>query len=186
MIERGIWDTKADMWAHLFPLEKRLYSYWVQHMRGWLIENRKIKTIGGRSKDEANTVTGQGYLVPQDLGFIQETRVPDRMLDHFPWETGTDREVGMRWGEQIVEWMLATGCWRPAVWRVREIRGRQQQMDLGDLSLEFVSPNVEIKTEMKSGTGNLYVQTAELGHRVHFTASGSVRVTKAKEFGENS
>ena len=166
MIQRGIHTTTADIWMHLFPFEKALYWYLVRHMREHIADKKIISRLG-RSKD--GTPTGDGYLVRKDAPFIARVNVPDAMIDAFLWREGTDRQVGLLWGEQVVDWMMATGQSRIPPYQIERLNTRAAQNNQGDFGITMhmlVSQVVEVKTEMKDSQ-NLYVQTREGGHRVH-------------------
>lgn len=177
MTERGIKNTKADIWAHLFPQEAQLYWYYVRHMRDH-IADAKPPLTPGKSKD--GSVTGWGYLIKISQPFITACPIPKEMVDAFDWENGTDRQVGLIWGERILDWCVTLGKFRLSCWNVKALRCRSEQNDIGDFAAEFVArPLIELKTELKAGTGNLYVQTAEKNHQVNLTRSGTLRNTPA-------
>lgn len=166
MIERGIHNTKADFWAHLHPKDAAVYWYLVRNMRDWLADKKPISTLGS-SKDGVKT--GAGYLVPKTAPFVQRAAVPAPMIAHFKWEEGTDREVGLLWGETVMDWMANAGLLRIPFFSATRLTAKQDQYSLGDFGIQFSMPRVqlvEVKTEMKE-SGNLFVQTHERGHRVH-------------------
>lgn len=166
MIQRGIQNTGANYWAHLFPEAAMLYWYPVNALQRWL-STKPGAVHDGRSGD--GTVTGRGHLVPKDVPFIIHTQVPPRMLAEFPWSRGSDSDRG-QWGEEVVWWMLLVGKVRPPVWAVRRITDYRQQCELGDFELSFLSqPIFEIKTEgaEHAQSLNLFVQTEEGGHKIH-------------------
>lgn len=166
MINRGIHDTKADWWCHFFPHEKTIYSYVVRHMQEWLKDHKPVEIIG-RSKD--GTETGKGYIVPKSSPFIRPVMVPDNMIEQFDWANATDRQAGLLWGEQVLDWMLATGRMNLPYFRANKLTKKTEQMSFGDFGLQFQLPEVlliEVKTEQVR-SNNLFVQTMEGGHRVH-------------------
>jgi hypothetical protein len=164
MIERGIWTTKADIWAHLHPHDAAIYWYAVKHMREHLNIN-PVVAIPGKSKD--GSVTGSGYLVPKDSPFIRHDKIPSNIISAFDWDSGTDRQTGMLWGEKVVDWVITLGIWRPPVWITRRCNKKSEQFEMGDLSLEFVHmPFIEVKTELVKSP-DLFIQNKELYHNVH-------------------
>jgi len=182
MIKRGIWTTKADFWIHLFPLEMVLYWYLVRHMQAHLEDKKDVGLIDGHSKDGA--VTGRGYLVPRNLPFIEKIDVPASMVAEFDWEGGNDRQVGLLWGETVVDWMAATNKLRIPFFTASRLSTRKEQFELGDFGIQFHMPTIqiaELKTE-KVKSQNLFIQREEGGHRVTLVRdrSGGVRNVNTK------
>jgi len=180
MIKRGIFNTKADWWVHFFPLEYMIYSYYVADMREW-IEEENPPITPGRSKD--GTVTGQGILAPRNLPFVIQKATPKDIVDHFDWANGTDREVGLLWGEKAIRWMLTRNSLAIPYFTVRPLRKKSEQFTLGDYAIQFRMPEVlvaEVKTE-KVKSGNLYVQTYEKGHKVHQAKKGGAIINRLSE-----
>lgn len=166
MIKRGIWNTKADFWIHLFPLQSVLYWYAVRHMQEHLKGKKEIGLIDGRSKD--GTVTGRGHLVLRSLPFIERVDVPAPMVSEFDWEGGNDRQVGLIWGETVLDWMATTNKLRIPFFTASRLSTRKEQYELGDFGVQFHMPTLqvaEVKTE-RVKSANLFVQTEEQGHKV--------------------
>lgn len=178
MIERGITKTKADFWVHFFPFEKKVYWYLVRHMREHITRNKPIVSIG-KSKD--GTETGRGYLIPKSLPFVIAVNTPDQMVNCFDWSNSTDREAGLLWGEQVIDWMSNTGLLRIPWFSANRLTKKNEQYDLGDFGVQFYMPRVElieVKTEKLQSSGNLFVQTHERGHRVNQIRTGSTVKTR--------
>jgi hypothetical protein len=166
MIERGIWNTKADFWVHLFPMQRVLYWYSVRHMQEYLKDEKHINFIDGHSKDGA--VTGRGFLVRRDAPFIEKVDVPQAMVSAFDWESGNDRQVGLIWGETVLDWMATTNRLRIPFFTASRLSSRKDQFELGDFGVQFHMPTMqvaEVKTE-RVKSENLFIQTHEKGHRV--------------------
>lgn len=122
-----------------------------------------ISTIG-KSKD--GTTTGKGYLVLKTEPFIAQVPVPKKLVEAFDWDNGTDRQKGLIWGEQVLEWMIALKYWSPPLWHIHKFRTKTRQFKGGDFQLSVFTPLIELKTEFVKSQ-NIFVQTNEEGHRVH-------------------
>lgn len=164
MIERGIHTTKATIWCHLFPHEYKMFWYWVRHMKEY-IKKRNPPVMPGRSKD--GTVTGSGYLIPKSLAFIREVAVPAKIIDSYNWAKGTDRQIGLKWGEEVFDLLVSLGYFSPPHWMPGKFRGKERQISAGDFQLSTFIPCIELKTETVINTPNLFVQIGERDHNVH-------------------
>jgi hypothetical protein len=175
----GIHDSTADFWVHLFPLEKALYWYTVPHMLRHVERERPVEQIG---HSKSGRPSGRGYLVPQRRAFVKRVAVPDQYLDEYQWLEGTDREVGMYWGEEVVDLLVTHNVLILPVRYVEALRRAEDQYSGADLAVRFrPDATVEVKTEiLRKPTGNLFVQTHEAGHDVHITRVGERRITKAE------
>lgn len=168
MIQHGIHTSGADFWVHLHPLEKpapAIYWYAVRHMREHL--TNVVALTNGKSKD--GTVTGNGVLVKKNEPFIRRVNMPTAIAEYFDWGNGTDRQAGLLWGEQAMDWLLSTAQLQIPFFTASRLQGRRQQIHLGDFGVQFHMPEVilaEVKTE-RVQSQNLFVQTAEGGHKVH-------------------
>ena len=166
MITRGITTTEANFWVHLFPLEYAAYWYTVRHMQEWLKKASHVERIG-RSKDGSET--GAGYLVKKDTPFIRRVTVPKKMIDAFSWRDATDRQIGLLWGEQVIDWMITTNALHIPYFTASRLDKFSEQLSMGDFGIKFCMPTVlllEVKTEVID-SGNLFVQTKEGWHKVH-------------------
>jgi hypothetical protein len=173
----GISTTGADFWAHLFPAELCIYWYSVRHMREHIAEKKPSEKVA-HSKD--GTKTGAGYLVLKKEPFIERVPVPKNMINAFEWDEGTDRQIGLLWGEKVLDWMIGTTRLRIPYFTVHKLNTKKSQYELGDFGIQFAMPRVvivEVKTE-NVRSANLFVQTRERGHRVHQKRSEGEVVTE--------
>ena len=165
MIEHGITTTHASLWAHVCPKARKVYVYLVRDMHEWINAQRPEST-NGHSND--GTVTGKGYLVRCGLPFIRSFGIPSKLLNGFPDNGATDREVGMA-AEQLVCRMMELGYW-PAIMSLRQNGESEQQNGGADFLVTPKEYSLEVKGDIRGGegegTGNLFVQTHERAHRV--------------------
>jgi hypothetical protein len=182
MTEHGIMTTKADYWVHLFPLMRRVFWYRVALMREYLRITGLVEHIG-HSKD--GSPTGSGYLVPQSATPVRASEVPIDYFAGFVWVGATDREIGFR-GEFIVGVLLEHGVVKLPLQRATRLDDSSSQFASTDYQTSFMTPAlIEVKTELKESTKNLFVQTRERGHKVHqIRTDGGVteRFSEAPEF----
>ena len=172
MVEHGIMSTQADYWVHLFPYSYEVFWYRVHHCRSY-IERKNPPMLPGKSAD--GTATGNGYLIPNNAYFVRNAEVPPQYLAHTDWRSLTDREFGFL-GEEITDVLVEHNVIKFPASRPLPLRTIAEQFSARDLQIQWLHPlTAEVKTERHSGTGNLYVQTHEGGHRVH----------QLREFGGN-
>lgn len=185
MVEHGIHTTKADYWVHLFPLAERVYWYRVDHMREF-IRLTKPAVIIGKSKDQNRTPTGQGYLISQNEHLVSYAGIPSNYLAPFRWRDMTDRECGFA-GEYLVDVLVEHRIVSVPIFRLRSLRSKADQYEAKDFKGEyFGSVFFETKTE-RVESENLFVQSREGGHRVHFSQAGGQvieRITDAPGFSD--
>jgi hypothetical protein len=171
MIEHGIFTSRADVWAHLFPLEQAVYVYRVSIMRWWINYIRTTHSyrgkIAGYSKGSGNA-TGLGELVPKQKVWIKKHFVPKTYLAGHNWENGTDRENGTR-GQIVGKNLLSDGMIElPLVWISRAVSREEQNSAVDYRAKLAIEIAIEFKTETVKSE-NLFVQTDEYNHNPHIT-----------------
>ena len=171
MIEHGIFTSKADLWAHLFPRDQQIFVYRVSIMRWWITHVRTMHSyrgkVAGHSKGTGK-VTALGELVPKQKEWIKRCFVPIDYLARHDWENGTDREIGRR-GEKVGAELLSVGWLElPLIWSPREVSRQEQNLSMDYRATLMVEPSIEFKTETVK-SDNLFVQTDEYGHDPHVT-----------------
>lgn len=177
MVKHGILNSKAEYWVHLHPKEYSIYWYARTHLLEWIKEKRP-KVVDGKSRD--GSITGKGYLIPKSLPFISHIPVPREIIDYFDWDSGTDREKGLKWGERAIEWCITRKVLTFPIWSASRIREKSTQYASVDFQLPLrPNPTFEVKTETVE-SANLYVQTHELDHKVHLTKDNVLRITTAE------
>jgi len=178
MTEYGIWTSAADYWVHFFPLERAAYVYRVDLMREYIKRNNS-PIMFGASKD--NSVTGAGYLVQQATYFVHTYSIPDRYLDHQKWQELTDREAGII-GETVVATLIEDQIIKFPFYRASRSRSRKEQLASIDFKVSYFKPfTIEAKTERKCGTGNLFIQARESGHKPNLLHGGATRSSDMPE-----
>ena len=179
MREHGIMTTVAEYWVHLFPLSYEVYWYRVEHCKQF-IERKNVPIKLGKSAD--GTATGNGYLIPKTSYFVKREDVPAQYMDHCNWRDMTDRQFGFM-GEAIIGVLVEYRIIKfpPSVASL--LRTKEAQFSASDFGVKWTQPfTFEAKTERRSETPNLFVQTHEGGHRVHLLRGRddmTVRVTEA-------
>ena len=121
----------------------------------------KFKRKDGTSAD--GSVTGRGYLVPWERClFVRRWFVPWHLFSGFAWVDATDEEAGAR-AEEIVYSALELGH----IGSLEPLRDLARQYAGEDFAVTLASSfSIEIKLDrLASQTGNLFVQTAERGHK---------------------
>lgn len=183
MREHGIMTTKAEYWVHLFPLSYEVFWYRVEHCRQY-IERKKVPIKLGTSAD--GTPTGNGYLIPKTAYFVKREEVPVKYIDHADWRDMTDRQLGFN-GEPIVGVLFEHRIIVIPPSRASLLRSKEAQFNATDFGVRWTHPfTFETKTERRSDTANLYVQTHEGGHRVNQLRDeeATERVTEAPGFAD--
>ena len=191
MTEHGIHNCKSNFWIHWHPLERRgdaacpcIYWYSVAHCREH-ISRRNLSIQSGYSKDASRTATGAGYLIPKSSLFVVRQQVPVNYANDYRWSEMTDREAGAIAGPRCVELMvMKREIWLPDR-MLLSLNDRTNQLNGCDCEL-VIAPRLvfEIKTE-RVLSENLFVQTDEQGHRVHFTPNGVERFSQMDRFAED-
>ena len=174
MIEHGIHTTTADYWVHFIPPDFTLYYYQVRHCRDY-IKQYNLPLVGGSSKDLNKTVTGRGYLIPKTADFLMGHRFRKSYVADVDYLAMTDREFGM-WGQRLVDVLISKAeVWFPP-FQITKLTSKADQFSGADLLLnrEVRQLRIEVKSERKQ-TANIFVQSAELNHRVHETGTGEYR-----------
>jgi hypothetical protein len=149
-------------------------------MRGWINAGNGTRK-DGKSKD--GTVTSRGYLAPCDLEFVRSIGLPQNLFDGF--KPGmTDRENGME-AERLIARTTKLGYW-PNFPDVHQFSQTEQQEGAADFEISPCSTTIEIKADMPGGeypgTGNLFVQTHEFGHRPNQVIRNGVVTEQHSEF----
>lgn len=185
MIEHGITTTKAVRWAHVCPKPAHIYVYRVKAMLDWRAKQENLWTSGGKSSD--GTVTGNGFLVPCGLSFIRRIKIPDPVNAAFPdlyRDDTTDREFGMA-AEMAVARLIDLGGW-PFFAGVFQASEADQKQGAADFMISYAPYGLEIKADRPGGeppgTGRLFVQTHERGHRATQTRSSAGLISRDTEF----
>lgn len=164
MIEHGIFNSVADYWIHLFPLDGFVYWYSVPVMQEY-IRIKNLQLIDAASLD--GSITGKGYLIEKHSPYrlIASAPVSDYFkADSFDWEHATPREAGRR-AQMIVENMLWQGTIKLPFYRVERENNREEQFKGYDGHIRYFA---EVKYETKCErlkSSNLFVQQGELGHK---------------------
>jgi hypothetical protein len=179
MIEHGIFTSKADFWAHLFPLEQSIYVYRVSRMRWWINHIRTTHfhrgKVAGYSKGSGNA-TGLGELVPKQKDWIKKHFVPTSYLADHDWENCTDRENGVR-GQIVGKNLLSDGIFElPVIWTPHVVSREEQNAAIDYRAKLAIDIAIEFKTEILKSE-NLFVQTDEYGHDPHITRRSLDRKT---------
>ena len=99
MTKHGIETSAAHYWAHLHPIERRVYWYSVSICRKF-IRRENLNIVFASSKD-GTPRTGAGYLLPKSAIFVHRAAVAPEYLD-YDWSHMTDREAGIA-GQEVVE-----------------------------------------------------------------------------------
>jgi hypothetical protein len=151
-------------------------------MQAYIKDKKPIQRLG-KSKGEERRITGNGYLVPKKEPFICKVHVDDDIIDAFPWDEGTDRETGLKWGERALEYCFVRRVLVLPFSSVSPIKHKNTQNSSADFQLQMrisfcFSLLVELKTE-NYRSEYLYVQTEEGGHQVHVKPDGGIKITQA-------
>jgi hypothetical protein len=187
MITHGITSSTADFWLHFHPINKDEEGNWEPAIYWYhrttcleYINTACLELIDGKSKDANKTITGAGYLVPKNMSFIRYIAVPKSCVKGGVkrWTNLTDRESGIE-GEKLVRTLAERFIIDlPQQKSFSASQLRQDQFGGRDFKMVASQETVyEIKTE-RVISSNLFVQHEEGGHQVHFTPSGTERVTE--------
>lgn len=165
MVEYGIRTSEAFIWAHVCPLDASIYWYQRTHMLEVLPRCTIVEIRSAR-----------GHLVPLKehriswikpaVGFIHDCELGYEFFKQWEWTRATDdRQVGE----------FAEECFALAVKKKRLTlpvnASRVEVLDEQFKGKDFecrAKYAVEVKADIPGGlwgTGNLFVQTAELAHQ---------------------
>ena len=183
MREHGIMTTVSEYWVHLFPYSYEVYWYRVEHCQQF-IERKNVPIKLGKSPD--GTPTGNGYLIPKTAYFVQRREVPAQYMDHCNWRDMTDRQFGFN-GEAVVGVLVEHRVIQFPPSRASLLRTKEAQFNASDFDVRWTQAfTFEAKTERRSDTPSLYVQTHEGGHRVHQLRDqeATERITNAPGFAD--
>lgn len=168
MTEHGIFTTTATYWAHLHPLEPALYHYAVADCREYISANG-LQLVVGHSKDRLRSATGWGYLIGKSAPFVTRVAINRDRLSclALDWLSMTDREAGMKWGEQLILLFVLIGCLGFEPDDVIPLSNdREAQLQACDF--EIVRNGLRVRWEGKTElvrSRNLFVQRGENGHK---------------------
>lgn len=174
MIERGITNCKADYWTHVCPKSSEIYVYTTTAMREFLKRTAKEGPMAQPSgprpswpvSEFKEIKTARGYVVPCVQTFIRTAVIPETWLRNFD-ACSSDEECGSM--AEMAVMYACNGALFPVPLGVDKITDLKEQYELGDFRLHTVQGLViEVKADWpggRNGTGNLFVQTHEGGHK---------------------
>lgn len=161
MFKRGIGTQNAHIWAHVCPLDASIYWYETKRMRELLPKLRAVEIPSAK-----------GALCPilpnliENRGFIHAVFLGGQWMRRWEWRrAASDAEAG-----EIAESMFEVAARERKMlfpMNTFPIVDFKRQCEDGDFDCCADYP-VEVKADFAGGlwgTGNLFVQTHEQGHK---------------------
>lgn len=165
MFEYGITTSAAFIWAHVCPLDLSIY---------WYQRSKMLEILGWHNRVEIPSARGVLIPIRQHLmlktskrsGFIHECELGPEFFHQWDWSgASNDREVGA----------FAEQCFSEAVRQrllllpvaLKKVSSVEEQFKGQDFECK-ANYAIEVKADIRGGiwgTGNLFVQTHEQGHR---------------------